>query len=165
MNEKLVIIQKLVTSGKKIMTIVLFVIACILLLLSTFVSPLLFFLPAILVMVLWVWQGFFSNVEFEYTYFDGDLRFAKIKNKAKRKKIADINMEDVVILAPKGDRGVYKYENDKNLKCINLTSGRADAKVYELIVKNEEGFMRIEFEPDEEMLNAMMVKYARIIVK
>ena len=74
-------------------------------------------------------------------------------------------MEDVVILAPKGDRGVYKYENDKNLKCINLTSGRADAKVYELIVKNEEGFMRIEFEPDEEMLNAMMVKYARIIVK
>lgn len=165
MNEKLVIIPKLVTSGKKMMTIVLFVIACILLLLSTFVSPLLFFLPAILVMVLWVWQGFFSNVEFEYTYFDGDLRFAKIKNKAKRKKIADINMEDVVILAPKGDRGVYKYENDKNLKCINLTSGRADAKVYELIVKNEEGFMRIEFEPDEEMLNAMMVKYARIIVK
>ena len=147
------------------MTILLFVIACILLLLSTFVSPLLFFLPAILVMVLWVWQGFFSNVEFEYTYFDGDLRFAKIRNKAKRKKIADINMEDVVILAPKGDRGVYKYENDKNLKCINLTSGRADAKVYELIVKNEEGFMRIEFEPDEEMLNAMMVKYARIIVK
>ena len=165
MNEKLVIIPKLVTSGKKIMTIVLFVIACILLLLSTFVSPLLFFLPAILVMVLWVWQGFFSNVEFEYTYFDGDLRFAKIKNKAKRKKIADINMEDVVILAPKGDRGGYKYESDKNLKCINLTSGRADAKVYELIVKNEEGFMRIEFEPDEEMLNAMMVKYARIIVK
>ena len=165
MNEKLVIIPKLVTSGKKMMTIVLFVIACILLLLSTFVSPLLFFLPAILVMVLWVWQGFFSNVEFEYTYFDGDLRFAKIKNKAKRKKIADINMDDVVILAPKGDRGVYKYENDKNLKCINLTSGRADAKVYELIVKNEEGFMRIEFEPDEEMLNAMMVKYARIIVK
>ena len=158
MNEKLVIIPKLVTSGKKMMTIVLFVIACILLLLSTFVSPLLFFLPAILVMVLWVWQGFFSNVEFEYTYFDGDLRFAKIRNKAKRKKIADINMEDVVILAPKGDRGVYKYENDKNLKCINLTSGRADAKVYELIVKNEEGFMRIEFEPDEEMLNAMMVK-------
>lgn len=165
MNEKLVIIPKLVTSGKKMMTIVLFVIACILLLLSTFVSPFLFFLPAILVMVLWVWQGFFSNVEFEYTYFDGDLRFAKIRNKAKRKKIADINMEDVVILAPKGDRGVYKYENDKNLKCINLTSGRADAKVYELIVKNEEGFMRIEFEPDEEMLNAMMVKYARIIVK
>ena len=165
MNEKLVIIPKLVTSGKKMMTIVLFVIACILLLLSTFVSPLLFFLPAILVMVLWVWQGFFSNVEFEYTYFDGDLRFAKIKNKAKRKKIADVNMEDVLILAPKGDRGVYKYENDKNLKCINLTSGRADAKVYELIVKNEEGFMRIEFEPDEEMLNAMMVKYARIIVK
>ena len=164
MNEKLVIIPKLVTSGKKMMTIVLFVIACILLLLSTFVSPLLFFLPAILVMVLWVWQGFFSNVEFEYTYFDGDLRFAKIRNKAKRKKIADINMEDVVILAPKGDRGVYKYENDKNLKCINLTSGRADAKVYELIVKNEEGFVRIEFEPDEEILNAMMVKYARIIV-
>ncbi len=165
MNEKLVIVPKLITPGKKIMTIVLFVMACVLLLLSTFVSPFFFFIPAILVTALWVWQGFFSNVEFEYTYYDGDLRFAKIKNKAKRKKMADINMEDVLILAPKGDRGVYKYENDKNLKCINLTSGSADVKVYELIAKNGESLMRIEFEPDEEMLNAIRVKYPRIVVK
>ena len=165
MNEKLVIVPKLITPGKKIMTIVLFVMACVLLLLSTFVSPFFFFIPAILVTALWVWQGFFSNVEFEYTYYDGDLRFAKIKNKAKRKKMADINMEDVLILAPKGDRGVYKYENDKNLKCINLTSGSADVKVYELIAKNGEGLMHIEFEPDEEMLNAIRVKYPRIVVK
>ena len=79
--------------------------------------------------------------------------------------MADINMEDVLILAPKGDRGVYKYENDKNLKCINLTSGSADVKVYELIAKNGESLMRIEFEPDEEMLNAIRVKYPRIVVK
>lgn len=165
MSEKLVIVPKTVTFKKKVITMALFVIACVLLLLSVFVAPFLFFIPAILVAVLWVWQGFFSNAEFEYTYYDGDLRFAKIKNKSRRKKIAYINMEDALILAPKGDRSVYKYENDRSLKCCDLTSGRPDVKVYELIAKSGDNLMRFEFEPDEEMLKAILVKYARIVVK
>ena len=49
--------------------------------------------------------------------------------------------------------------------CKNLTSGNADAKVYELIAKSENNITRYEFEPDEEMLDAIMVKYPRLVVK
>ena len=90
---------------------------------------------------------------------------ARIKAKRKRKRMAEISMEDVLMIAPKGDRGVYKYENDKNVPCKNLTSGNADAKVYELIAKSENNITRYEFEPDEEMLDAIMVKYPRLVVK
>ncbi len=165
MNEKLVIVPRKVTGTKKVLNIVLFVAACILLLLATFVSPFLFFIPAFLVVVIWVWQGFFSNVEYEYTYFDGDLRLARISNKSRRKNLADVNMEDVIMIAPKGDRSVYKYENDKSMKYKDLTSGEASAKVYELIFKSIKGMYRYEFEPDEEMLDAIRIKYPRIVVK
>ncbi len=164
MNEKLVIVPRITTGGKKAAKTTLFVLSCVLLLASMFIMPVLI-LPSIIVVCIWIWLCYFSNVEFEYTYYDGELRMAKIMNKSRRKNLADISMEDVLILAPKGDRGVYKYENDKNLKCKDLTSKSADAKVYELVAKDGESMIRYEFEPDEEMLNAMAVKYSRIITR
>lgn len=165
MNEKLVIVPRMKTGGRKVLNVVLFAVACALLLLAIFVAPFVFFIPALIVAGIWAWQSFFSNVEYEYTYYDGELRFAKITNKSRRKNLTLVNMEDVLALAPKGDRSVYKYENDNALKCKALTSGDASAKVYELICKSEKGMCRYEFEPDEEMLDAIRVKYPRTVVK
>lgn len=165
MNEKLVIVPRVKTGMRKVLNVVLFVASCVLLLLASFVSPFLFFIPALLVVGVWVWQGFFANVEYEYTYFEGELHLARITNKSRRKNLVDVNMEDVLTIAPKGDRSVYKYENDKALKYKDLTSGDASAKVYELIYKSEKGMCRYEFEPDEEMLDAIRVKYPRTVVK
>ena len=39
-----------------------------------------------------------QNTEFEYSYFDGELRFAKIKNKSRRKRL-----------------GIYRGDEDKQL--------------------------------------------------
>lgn len=104
-------------------------------------------------------------MEYEYTYYDGDLRFAKIRNKAKRKKIAYLSMDDVLTIAPKGDRSIYKYENDRSVTVKNIASGNAGAKFYEAVCKGENGITRYEFEPDEDMLNAIMVKYPRSVIK
>jgi hypothetical protein len=52
-----------------------------------------------------------QNTEFEYSYFDGELRFAKIKNKSRRKRLGIYSMESVAAIAPAGDRSVYNYEN------------------------------------------------------
>lgn len=163
MNEKLVIVPKKNTAGKKILNTVWFALA-LLFLLTAFLMPI-FFLVAMVFAAVWYFQAFQSDIEYEYTYFDGEFRFAKIKAKRKRKNLGNVEMEDVVAIAPKGDRSVYKYETDRNLTCRNLTSGEAGAKVYELIYKGEKGFCRYEFEPDEEMLDAVMVKYPRIVIK
>lgn len=164
MHEKLVIVPKRKTTGKNVLNIVWFVLTCLMVILCMF-APVIFLIPAVIFGLLWYFTGFRGDIEYEYTYYDGEFRFAKIKAKSKRKNIARIQMDDVMALAPKGDRSVYKYENDKNLTYKDLTSGDPDAKIYEMVCKGEKGLVRYEFEPDEEMLSEVMVKYPRSVIK
>ncbi len=165
MRQCLVIVPKERTAFKKTMILVLFLLTCFLIIASIPV-PILFLIPAIICGIIWFYQNYRSDVEYEYVYFDGDLRIAKITDKRKRKNVAWLTMEDhIILIAPKGDRSVYKYENDKSLTYKNFGSGRPDAKVYELIAKGEKGISRYEFEPDEEMLDAMLIKYSKVVTK
>ena len=154
MQEKLVIVPKKTTGGHKAGMIAFFVLTCLCLVLSMFVSPVMFLVPTIIFGVIWYLFAFRSEV-----------RFAKIRNKAKRKKIAYLSMDDVLTIAPKGDRSIYKYENDRSVTVKNIASGNAGAKLYEAVCKGENGITRYEFEPDEDMLNAIMVKYPRSVIK
>jgi len=163
MTEKLVIVPRKQVGVEKMLVLCLFAMACSMTFMSLFVSPI-YFALAIVAISLWVWR-FRRNIEFEYTYYDGDLHIAKIINKAKRKNIVNINMEDVLMIAPKGDRSIYKYENDSSYKYKDLTSADASAKVYAVVFKGEKGMCRYEFEPDEPMLDAIRVKYPRSVVK
>ena len=165
MSEKLVIIPAKVSPVKKFFKTFLFVLACLFFLGATFLSPTLFFVPAIIVGIIWGYLTFYSKIEYEYTYYDGDLIFAKIKNKAKRKKIAGIDMNEVFICAPKGDRALYKYENDNSIKCKKLLSGQEGAKIYGIVSKGDEKITRYEFEPDEEFIDAMRIKFPQIVIK
>lgn len=164
MREKLVIVPKKKTTGKKILNIVWFVLACICFVCAMWV-PIFFAIPAVIFAIIWYFQSFQSDIEYEYTYYDGEFRFARIKAKRKRKGLGRVSMEDVLAIAPRGDRSVYKYENDKSVAYKNLTSGDASAKVYELVFKGEKGINRYEFEPDEDMLDAVLVKYPRSVIK
>ena len=164
MSEKLVIVPRKITGKVKAINIGLFAAMCVLLVAAIFVSASIFFLPAMIVTVLWAWRNFYYNVEYEYTYYETDVRIAKIINKAKRKDLVEVNMEEVIMVAPKGDRSVYKYENDKSAKYKNFTSGDKSVKVYELIHKTSSGICRYEFEPDEEMLQAMKIKYPHTVI-
>lgn len=114
----------------------------------------------------WFWWNYRTDIEFEYVYFDGDIRIARIKDKRRRKNIVWATMEEsVVAIAPKGDRSVYKYENDKSIPYRNIGSGAPGANVYELIIKKEKGLIRYEFEPDQDMVEAIAARYPRGIVK
>ena len=100
-------------------------------------------------------------IEFEYSYFDGEVRLTKIINKSRRKKLAFYNMDEVVIIAPTGDRGVYNYENDSKLKIRDLTSKDPEANSYIMVAKGNKGMELIKFEPDEEFLSEICKKYAQ----
>lgn len=165
MHEVLVIVPKKTTGGKKILNTVWFILACLMFVGASFISPLIFFVPAVAFALLWYFQTFRMDTEWEYTYYDGDLKFARIRAKSRRKNLASINMEDVIAIAPRGDRSIYKYETDNSVTYKNLTSGEEGAKVYAVIFKGDKGIFRYEFEPDEEMLDAIMVKYSRIVAK
>ena len=93
-----------------------FILACLMFLLAkTFVNPFIFLIPGIAFALVWVFQAFRSDIEYEYTYYDGELRFCTDQGKSKRKAIGSVQMDDVLDLLKRVTGSVYKYENDKNL--------------------------------------------------
>lgn len=123
------------------------------------------FLPVAVVGIL---LGYFlrtRNYEYEYSYFDGDLRFAKIINKSRRKNLKGYKMEDVLTIAPIEDRSVYQYLNNSSNKLRDYTSGKTNAKVYAMVVKVPEGIEVIKYEPDDKYLDAICVKYRQKVIR
>ena len=106
--------------------------------------------------------GFFLQTrryEFEYSYFDGEVRFAKIINKANRKKLPGYNMAEVIAIAPIGDASVAQYEKDSKVTVRKLQSGYANRKLFVMVAKGEKGVELVYFEPDDKYLDAVCVKY------
>lgn len=116
------------------------------------------FLPAAVLGLVFGYLFYTRNVEFEYSFFDDDVRFAKIINKSKRKKLPGYKMSEVVAIAPTGDHSVYQYENDKSAKIRRLHSGNADAKVYVMVVRAGSQVELVYFEPDDKYLDAVCMK-------
>ena len=104
-------------------------------------------------------------VEYEYSYFDGEVRFVKIKNKSRRKKIGVYTMDEVTMIAPEMDRSVYEQVNNPNIKPKDLTTKEEGAKIYAMIAKGETGVEVIKFEPDEAFLDAIAHKYPMKVKK
>mgnify|MGYP003300901952 CR=1 FL=1 len=105
------------------------------------------------------------STEYEYSYFDGDVRFAKVINKSRRKNLRGYIMDNILVIAPEGDRSVYNYENDVQAKKRNLATGKKDAKVYVMVAKRESGIEIIRFEPDEKYLDAVCMKYPQKVIR
>ncbi len=114
----------------------------------------------------WIWSVLRNHyVEYEYSYFDGEARFAKIINKSKRKRLPSYNMTDVIIFAPAGDRSLYQYEQDRAINLLDYTTGNPEAKVYAMVMKNSEGTTMVRFEPDEKYLDAVCMKFQQKVVR
>ena len=125
-----------------------------------------FMLPFVLVFGgLWYFLTFCSFKEFEYSYFDGEVRFAKIMNKSRRKRLAVYSMDEVSQIAPAGDRSVYRYETDHTVKVLDYTSQVKDQPYYEMVIQKEGDTYLIKFEPDDKYLDAVQVKYAQKVIR
>ena len=163
MLEVYVLVEKEKKFGMKILSILCFVFGAGLLALSLMGALLLFALAVPLLAL-----GVFLNnrgLEYEYAYFDGDFRFAKIISKEKRKELIGYDIENVIVIAPLGDRSIYQYENNPQVKKRDLSSGKKNAKLYALVAKTEEDYQMTIFEPDEKYLDAVCIKYRQKVVR
>ncbi len=143
-----------------VLMFVLAVISVFLCCATTFAIPFVFVFGAL---------GYFflfqSSKEFEYSYFDGEARFARVMNKSRRKSLGSYSMDDVAQIAPSGDRSVYNYENNSGMKVTDYTSHdkeRADA-CYVMVLPKQN--MLIRFEPDEKYLEAVEHKYKQKVIR
>lgn len=114
--------------------------------------------------VLWYFFAFRSNKEFEYSYFDGDVRFAKVMNKSRRKSLGSCSMEEVIQIAPAHDSSVHRYEEDKTIRVKDYTS-HTQKDYYVMIIQKAGNTSLIKFEPDEKYLDAIEIKYRQKLVR
>lgn len=124
------------------------------------------FLPLVIVFgALWYFFTFRYYKEYEYSYFDGEVRFAKVMNKSRRKGIGVYTMDDVIQIAPAGHRSVYKYENDSNLKVKDFSSHSKGHEVYDMVLQKDGNMLMIKFEPDDKYLDAVEHKYKQKVIR
>ena len=162
MTEVYVLVERKKSTLMRVVTAAVLAIG-ILFALFSMIAPL-FLSGALILLVVWYFFLFRSSKEYEYSFFDGELRFAKIMNKSRRKRLRVFTMDEVIQIAPAGDRSIYKYEQDNTVKKIDYTSGNKDVPYYNLIMKNEDGINMISYEPDDKYLDAICVKYGQKVI-
>lgn len=114
---------------------------------------------------IWYFLSSAANLEYEYSYFDGEVRFAKITNKSRRKKLKDYTMDQVLKIAPAGDSSVVQYEKDHHVTVKDYTSKKKENPYYEIIVKDSESLIMYKVELDDKYLDAVCMKYASKVVR
>lgn len=92
------------------------------------------------------------DVEYEYSFYNGDLDIDKVIAKESRKKQFSTNIKDMDLLAPSGAQELLGYQR---LKVIDYSTRTAGNRTYEMVTSKDGEKVRVVFEPNEEMLNAM----------
>lgn len=162
MREEYVLLERNESMGHKIAKYAV-VVCAVLLVVANFFMPVFILLPIILAVI--AFFMFRSYTEFEYSYFDGDFKFYRIKNKSRRKKLKTFDIEHVSAIAPREDRSMYRYTQDGSVKKVDYTSGMPDRDVYGIVVNDEEQTMVVWIEPDEKFLDAICYKNAQKVTR
>ncbi|MGN0482540.1 MAG: DUF6106 family protein [Lachnospiraceae bacterium] len=129
------------------------------------VSPVIFFpLTLLLGFLLYLLMGS-QKIEYEYSYYAGDFRVAKIKNMSKRKDLLEISMDDILLVAPQGHEKLKAYENpNQSYEICDYSSREKSHSYYVMVCKSDKKMRKLYFEPDIKLLQAMQEKNRQKII-
>lgn len=105
------------------------------------------------------------NVEYEYLYLDKSFYVDQIKNRKKRKKIAEFDLTTALeVLAPAGSHHLDQMKG-KTSKVKDYTSGTEDARVYEMVVHEEKELWLVKIEMTDDLYDQMFIASPRKVFK
>lgn len=161
MNE--VFLEQLIkrkTTSKSIVAKVALVFFTVLIFVATMIIPFALVIGIIMVIVdVYVFKMF--DLEFEYTYIKGELSVDKIMGKERRKKAASFDLTQLEIVAPTDSYLLDSYRNVN--KVYDFSSLEPDHKVYAMVLHQNTGNVKVLFEPNGDILNAMRDAHPRKI--
>lgn len=128
------------------------------------ISPLGLFVPTVLFAFFAYLMHGSCDVEYEYTYIEGELDIDKIKAKRKRKKVAKIDLDELILIAPEGSGELNQYYRTSDSKKKKAVSGKPNAKIYDVVYRENNTTSIISFEPDEKMLDTLRKRYTRKVL-
>lgn len=117
----------------------------------------------ILIMIavdIWVFRSL--DVEYEYLYINGNLDIDKIMSKSRRKKVFEMEITDLEVMAPEGEAELKLYQN---LKVLDFSSGCLNGKRYEMVITQKGEKKRIVFEPNDVIVDGMRMLAPRKVHK
>lgn len=93
------------------------------------------------------------DVEYEYTCFDGMLDIAKVMNKQFRKELLSTDMKkDMEVVAPSDHPELQYHEVEK---VLDYSSKILEHKTYTMVTLYKGQKVKVVFEPNEKLLNAI----------
>lgn len=92
------------------------------------------------------------NVEYEYFYMNGNLEIDRIASKKRRRRIFEMKIYDLDVIAPEGAPETQPY---RSVKKIDYSSRSAGVQRYEMIVTQGKTKRKLILEPNELMLEGM----------
>lgn len=102
------------------------------------------------------------NVEYEYLYINGNIDIDKIMSKSRRKKVFEMNVSELELLAPAGSPELRPFQG---VKATDYTSGEEGRSVYEMIVLKNGEKKKIMFEPNDTIIDGMRMYAPRKVVR
>jgi hypothetical protein len=161
MNE--VFIEQLLkrkTTSKSILAKAALILLTILIFAATMIIPFALVLGIVMVILdIYIFKTF--DLEFEYTYIRGELSVDKIFGKERRKKAASFDLSQLEMVAPSDSYLLDSFRNSN--KVYDFTSLEPDHKVYAMILHGNNGYVKVLFEPNTDILNAMRDAHPRKI--
>ncbi len=91
------------------------------------------------------------DVEYEYTYFGGELDIAKVMNKQFRKEVFTTNVKEEMELIAPSDHGDLKYHQVE--KTLDFSSKFPEHKTYTMVTLYKGQKVKVIIEPNEKLLN------------
>ncbi len=122
-----------------------------------------FWLLGIFIMIgvdVWVFRSL--NAEYEYLYINGNLDIDKIMSKSRRKKVFEMEINDLEVMALRGEAELKMYQG---LKAQDYSSGNTNSRQYEMIVIQNGEKKRIIFEPNDVIVDGMRMLAPRKVHK
>lgn len=120
---------------------------------SIFIIPFAILIPVIFIAAdVYVFR--MLDLEYEYLYFNGDLDIDKIMSKSSRKRVFEVNMKDVEIVAPVGSDALRPFDN---IRAKDYSSREAGRKLYKMVILTGGKKSAIIFEPNEAVLQGMQM--------
>jgi len=96
------------------------------------------------------------NVEYEYTFIDGELRIDKIFSQSSRKRFRVLLFDRIDTIAPIDHDEVARNLKNPGFKTVDCSSCSGDtSNVYGILYSDEKERLVILFEPDEKMIKAL----------
>lgn len=98
------------------------------------------------------WQ--YTSIEYEYSLLNSELSVDKIMGQRKRKRVAEIDLKNVEIIADADSEEILRRVNN-NMKVLDYSSKEHGTLKYAIILNEAQGITEVIFEPNEKMIETL----------